>query len=111
MVQAYTLFPPPNVFAGSRVGRVGIGLLTTLTGLGTAFLGFGSRFLPRSGSLGGLGTFALTRFLGRRILTRSLSPLSSEGFEEAVRLSMDPLNLHRHQSEGVHHPLLLIRHH
>ena len=91
MVQAYTLFSPPTVFAGSRVGRVGLGLLTlALAGLDTLFLKFSSGFLPRSGSLEGLGTFALALFAVRRILslTLGLSPRSSEGFEEVVRLSI-----------------------
>ena len=56
MFQAYALFPP--LFVGSIVRNSDP--LTTLTGLGTLSLGFGSRFLPQSGSLGGLGTFSLT---------------------------------------------------
>ena len=62
--------------AGSRVaiGRVGLGLLTrALTGLDTLFLRFGSRFLTRSSSLEGLGTFALAIFAFRRILALGIS--------------------------------------
>ena len=72
------------------MGRVGLGLLLTLalTDLRTLFLRFGSRFLPRSSSLEGLGTFALARFAIRRILAPNLFPLSREGFEEVVRLSI-----------------------
>ena len=71
MVQACTLFL-------SGMGRVGLGLLLTiaLTDLRTLFLRFGSRLLPRSGSLEGLGTFALALFTNRRIPTRGLSPLT-----------------------------------
>ena len=89
MVQACTLFRPPNMFVGLRVGRVGLGLLTlALTGLNTLFLGFGSSFLPRSSSLEGLSTFALALFTSRRIISRGLFPLSSEGVEAVVRLSI-----------------------
>ena len=83
MIQAYTL-------CLSGMGRVGIGLLPTLalTNLRTLFIRFGSRFLPRSGSLEGLGTFALALFTIRRMPAPSLFPLSGEGFEEVVRLSI-----------------------
>ena len=71
MVQACTLFV-------SRMGRFGLGLLTiALPNLRTLFLRFGSRFLPRSLSLEGLGSFALTLFAIRGVLTLSES-LSSE---------------------------------
>ena len=82
MVQACTLFL-------SRMGRFGIGLLTlALPNLRTLFLRFGSRFLPRSLSLEGLGSLALTLIAIRRILTLSFLSLSSEGFEEVVTLSI-----------------------
>ena len=83
MIQACTLFL-------SGMGRFGLGLLLTLalTDLRTLFLRLGLRFLPRSVSLQGLGSFALTLFAIRRILTLSLFPLSSKSFEEVVRLSI-----------------------
>ena len=56
MVQACTLFL-------SRMGRFGLGLLTlALPNLRTLFLRIGSRFLPRSLSLEGLGPLALTLY-------------------------------------------------